>query len=117
MTRCARRHAWPRHSRWTLVTLVAGWLVCLAAGAAGADPLPGLVAPYAFGEGSGITAADSSGNGHHGAISGASIPTIARPRTIAKPTAVTGLRRAQRPTRASRVGSARGVVGASAAVA
>jgi hypothetical protein len=57
------------------VTLVAGWLVCLAAGAAGADPLPGLVAAYAFGEGSGITAADSSGNGHHGAISGATWTT------------------------------------------
>ena len=41
------------------------WLV--AAPAIAAPPTPGLVAAYAFDEGSGTTAVDASGNGHTGA--------------------------------------------------
>ena len=38
-------------------------------------PLPGLVAAYAFDEGSGATAVDASGNGRDGAVAGATWAT------------------------------------------
>jgi hypothetical protein len=47
-------------------------VLAAAAPAWGAPPPPGLVAAYSFDEGSGSVAVDASGNGHAGAIVGAS---------------------------------------------
>jgi hypothetical protein len=54
------------------LTLAVCLVVLAAAGPAwGAPPAPGLVAAYSFDEGSGSAAVDASGNGHTGAITGA----------------------------------------------
>src|SRR6266545_6796752 len=60
----------PRTLRGVLAVLAG--LLCLAVGSpALADPPPaGLVAAYAFDEGTGTLAADASGNGHSGALVG-----------------------------------------------
>ncbi|HEY3181372.1 MAG TPA: LamG-like jellyroll fold domain-containing protein [Gaiellaceae bacterium] len=81
---------WTFHSRRGMVPgaclgLLAALALCVAggstttAGAAGAAVTPtGLVAAYSFDEGSGTTAADASGNGNTGTLSGAAWTTAGR---------------------------------------
>ena len=55
----------------TALALALGLLCLVGMSTAWADPAPGPVAAYSFDEGAGSTAADSSGNGHTGVITGA----------------------------------------------
>ena len=64
--------------RFGLATMFCLLGLAMAAPAWGAPPPPGLVAAYAFDEGTGSVAVDASGNGHQGAIVGAAWTTGGR---------------------------------------
>src|SRR5690242_2584896 len=70
-------HSFQKHSL-TLFSTIPVWTVCLLSASGLLAQTSGPIAAYSFNEGSGLIAADASGNGNTGQINGATWTTAGK---------------------------------------